>query len=1290
MSNADPTMAAPAAPVAIQRRPWGISGWLVAAVLSLAGLVFLASFVAVLSLDRVRSDFDSIALVRFNQVTAMSDVVRQNQAISAAASRLGTATDRRDLDQKRRSAEALLGELDSAIEALAATGVAADLILPLQEQRDRLADNLDRLTQALLDTIAIDVQTSVRMGDLARMVASLRAARRLLMERPAANGAPTTIAAMAPRILVLDRLDDLVTAGLALLTVNQPDDLRRYERQMLRHREEAGQAFAALPATDQPRYAGLLNDADFILFSPDGLLTLKQTRIEAGRQVDWVVVNNALAIAQFGTTADDLHRRLTDGMREERDELIQQVGLSVDTMIVLAILAVLASALVVGFLRMRVTRRLTELHDSMLAHAAGQTLPIPQNGNDEIGDMGRALQAMRDALDERKADIEAARDTLRIVFNAVHDGIFVHDSDGRIVDVNQKVLDSHGITYEQALNLTIGDDFSAPGADTAELERIWHRARQGELQHFQWQSRRPGDGSTFHTDVVLAPITIHGAPHIIATVRDITQDLEAKQAIEQAAHDAEEASRIKSQFLANMSHEIRTPINAIIGLGHLMLQTSLDDRQRDYVRKLQGSARFLLSLINDVLDLSKVEAGKLELERTEFRLREVLDNLAEMAGVDARTRDIEVLFSVDSAIPDILIGDPLRLNQVLTNLVSNAIKFTEQGEVVVAAQLTEAGEGSVNLRFSVRDTGIGMTEEQRGKLFALFSQADSSTTRRFGGTGLGLAISQRLVELMGGEIAVDSTPGVGSEFSFSVAFPVSETQGPSDDAALVAEMQGRRALVVDDNPTARAILRDTVAGLGMEVTTAASADGALTALREAAAPGGRPFELVLMDWRMPGMDGLEAGRLIKTDPSLAVTPVVIMVTAYGHSEVSEEAKGAGLEAMLVKPVSPSMLRDALLRISGRKGTAEPDVAATLTAAGLAGRRVLLVEDSPLNQEVASEILIGAGAVVQTADNGAEAVEVLARDPGFDLVLMDVQMPVMDGYAATRHIRQDLKLTELPIVALTANALTGERERCLAAGMNDLVTKPIEIDDLFEALARWLPGVSAPPADDGTVDALADLVPDEVPAGIDLAGLLRRVGGNREVARRLLGNFWSSQSDATDRIEERLQGGHAAEARRLAHTLAGTAGNLGLAEVRVRAKELEAVLVGDEIDAQASDVRLALDRLVASLGAASTAIDGLLSRWQVAAPVSPGGSVDHAALQRCIAALRADIDASDLAAMERLEPLRAALAGALPEACEALAAAVQTLDFAAALSALDRLEAAAATLPPSTGTDTVGR
>lgn len=790
-------------------------------------------------------------------------------------------------------------------------------------------------------------------------------------------------------------------------------------------------------------------------------------------------------------------------------------------------------------------------------------------------------------------------------------------------------------------------------------------AVDGKYQNYDatYAYKRPCDGKIvwLHASGTVVRDDDGKALFMYGVYQDVTDLKLLETDLIAAKEKAEEATGMKSLFLANMSHEIRTPMNAIIGLSHLALKTPLNSKQRDYVSKVHDAGTALLTIINDILDFSKIEAGKLDIESIDFEMDEVLSSVTTLTAQKAHEKDLEFLADVPASIPEYLHGDPLRLGQILTNLVNNSVKFTERGEIHLKVELLEQKGDKVQLKFSVRDTGIGMTPEQTSKLFQAFTQADMSTTRKHGGTGLGLTISQKLVEMMEGRIWVESEAGVGSTFLFTVWLEVGSATGQRK--LLPEQLLKLNVLVADDNSAAREILADALQGITDQVDVVSSGAEAVAAVKQRDASA--PYDLVFMDWKMPGMNGLEASRRIKDDALLLKQPAIVMVTAFGREEVREEAERMHIEEFLVKPVTKSMIVDTLVTLFAPDAVETTDaVASEPHADRLKGARILLAEDNEINQQIAVELLEGVGAQVTVAHHGQEAVTHLEQAPeAFDLVLMDLQMPVMGGHEATLKIRSDARFKELPIIAMTAHATHEEKQRCLDAGMLDHISKPIDPSVLYETVGRFFQAAAPSPS---TPLPAVPSTPPELPdiEGLDTKDGLARVAGNQKLYLKLLRQFSEQQGNAISEIREALSQNDPAHAERLAHTLKGVAANLGAKPVQTAAGHLEEILRSrggtSQTDPALQEVSRVLDPLMTGLKGFLPASEVATANRASQVPIDPDQT-------RSVATQLLELlSESDSAAIELAETNPATLAPLFLEAKWAdFLQLMQNFDFAAA-------------------------
>lgn len=901
-------------------------------------------------------------------------------------------------------------------------------------------------------------------------------------------------------------------------------------------------------------------------------------------------------------------------------EAFAPIGQLRDRVTGVACLTLLVVTILAGKVSRFFSNPIRELTAATVAMTHGTLAPITIKSSNEMGQLAESFNSMIAQLKERDDKIRELEErrfqalvrnipgvTFRYLLETRPSLVFLSGPVEDLTGYSSDEFVSGQVSFESVLQVNDMETREevirkaiASGSPWQIEYRLIHRRRE-----IRWAQERG------------QPTFVDGkATFLDGIILDISQQKQSEDELREARLEADAANQAKSDFLANVSHEIRTPMNAIIGLTHLALRTELTEKQHDYLEKVYGAAQSLLGLINDVLDFSKIEAGMLEIEKIDFSLEEVLQNLCNLLSDKAEEKGLELFLYRSPEVPERLVGDPLRLGQVLINLTNNALKFTHQGEVVVRIELLARSGNDVVLRFKVVDTGIGMTKEQLGRLFQSFSQADTSTTRHYGGTGLGLAISKNLVELMDGKIEVESEHGVGSTFWFTARFGVSEVTAKQRYAH---DLRGLNVLIVDDNATAREILSEMSRSFTFQPDEAESGQHALEAVAQ------KNYDLIFMDWKMPGMSGIETLQKMREGPK--TTPPVIMVTNYGREEVRAQSERVGVDGFLIKPVTASLLFDAVARVFGTQ-TPGPAEKKQPKQVAFESASVLLVEDNEINQQVAREMLESMGLEVTIAGDGQQAIELLQTETAYDLVLMDIQMPVMDGHQATEELRRQERFQSLPIIAMTAHALTGDRERCLESGMNDHLTKPIDMIALERVLSRWLTPLDGQPTTPSKPSAAQVTLP---PMGtIDTSKGLLRLNQNTALYHKLLLKFRADYALAAHQLSY-LATTDTEAAKALAHSLKGVAGNLG-------AERLFQACANFEQSLASTDYQGALLALQTELTHCLIELQQL--EHQESSPSGP--TVPREELLERLASLQEALESGDALAGETLAPLRVTL------------------------------------------------
>jgi len=826
----------------------------------------------------------------------------------------------------------------------------------------------------------------------------------------------------------------------------------------------------------------------------------------------------------------------------------------------------------------------------------GETVNLPFK--DEIGKMGMAFNEMSTELHENQKEIKTAEEKYRSIFEKATIGIYqsTTDSRGRFLTVNPAFAKILNYDSPREVIETITDMQSQLYVNHQDREKLQELLVKGSVKGFETQFYQKG-GRVI--DVAINGHVIYDENKNMLQYEGILEDITEKKQANQlkiAKEAAEAATQAKSNFLANMSHEIRTPMNAVIGTTYLTLKTDLNPRQYDYLKRIELSAKSLLGVINDILDFSKIESGKLDIEQADFNLLQTVDNVINIIMTRTREKEnLEVLFHIDPDVPLFMVGDSLRLGQVLINLCDNAIKFTKQGEIVLTAKAIEQADDKITLQFSIRDTGIGMSPEQISKLFKPFTQADTSTTRKYGGTGLGLIICKKIIEMMGGTIHVKSELGKGAVFSFAVILKKS-MQKTKKGLTLPVDLRGLKVLVVDDNASSRRILKDMLEAFRFEVYLAKNKKQVIQQLENSSKD--HPFELVLMDWDMPETNGVGVGEKIKHHPGLSKIPKIFMATAFSHERVAQKPDQEGLGSFLLKPYSPSGLFDSIMQAfcltsPALKGRSISDGKLVQELKTIQGAHILVVEDNKINQVLAKEILEETGFLVTIADDGQKAVS-LVTSQLFDAVLMDIQMPVMDGYQATKLILKNDRIKNIPIIAMTAHAMASDKVKSLEAGMVQHITKPIDPDELFSALLTWIKPKDRALLKSRPVEKELDHPKNKIHLlkdmpGIDIKKGLSRTLGKETLYKKILIQFHDEYANAAIQIKKAVELKEIKTVLNLVHAIKGLAGSIGAEELSKAAFDLETCMESEKKSKVAHKLKIFSDALKIAIDSIKTAI-----------------------------------------------------------------------------------------------------
>jgi PAS domain S-box-containing protein len=883
---------------------------------------------------------------------------------------------------------------------------------------------------------------------------------------------------------------------------------------------------------------------------------------------------------------------------------------------------------------------------------------------DKDGKAQHKLGVVQEITSRKKSEEELQQHSLAVKQSPV--SVVITDIKGQIEYVNPKFEEVTGYSFAEV----VGQNprlLKSGKHDNTFYEELWKTVLKGEEWHGEICNRRK-NGEEFWESASISSLKSSDGliTHFVAVKENITE----KKIMKMAAERAEAATKAKSDFLANMSHEIRTPMNAVLNMSRLALETDLSPKQRNYILKSTQSAEALLGIINDILDFSKVEAGMLEIESINFNLYEVLDRVSSIIGLKTHEKKLELIYDFEPKIRNHLIGDPMRLTQVIVNLANNAIKFTKEGEIIIQLRTLDVDDKTVQLQVAVKDTGIGIEPEKQKAIFKSFTQADSSISRRYGGTGMGLAISTSLVEIMGGEIGMESEPGKGSTFHFTTTFGV-WNQDNQEEFRVPDDVSSIRILMVDDNDRARQSSCQILQGFNFQVGEATTGAEALDELLAAEASN-RPYQLVLMDLQMPEMDGVTATRAIKESALLENPPVIIMLSTYDVDTISNELDDIGLKGMLIKPVTPSTLLDSILNLFGyntglRHSHRVKAQSVSDAEEKLRGAKILVAEDNEINQEVVMDLLGAVGLIIVTANDGQEALDILQRE-SFDGVLMDIQMPEMDGFTATQAIRKQERFKDLPIIAMTANAMVGDREKAMEAGMNDHIAKPIDPETMLVTMAKWI----TPAAPSQKLITSTDMA-EESKALPELECLDREAGlaicrGNSTLYQKLLIKFIKNHQNFVDHFNAARKQNDEVAATRHAHTLKGVAGTIGAVRLEAAAATLESDCRNN---APEKILKKKLKKVEKELSSLITALQHIEGKSEPDS-IKVEGELDLKTLKPLLNELFGLLDDDDTFAVDKVMEIRQQLGKGLHEASlEELEKMIGEYDFEKALKSAHR-------------------